>query len=270
MQLFLPNPLFMHYGNQFPSYVRSVLGSWIGVEVSLYASVFLSIPLEACNDNGDTSHHIPFETYICPSSDPVGIVNDWYGARGNYAANAGIGFVWMNDPSPWQDCTNKQFSCQDRPYSGNNGPNLEKPKSSLSRFGTFQVNRGRKMAEFIDGTSKTAAVCEVRTYEGTDTRGTLHFGAAAMYMHDFVPNFKDLPDWTRYCADGLTATQCRSTQVTGGEWRGQYRQFARSSHPGGVNLLAVDGSVRFVPDDVDENIWKSYATPNGEENFGSL
>jgi hypothetical protein len=37
-----------------------------------------------------------------------------------------------------------------------------------------------------------------------------------------------------------------------------------------VNLLAVDGSVRLVPDDVDENVWKSLATPNGEENFGSL
>jgi prepilin-type N-terminal cleavage/methylation domain-containing protein/prepilin-type processing-associated H-X9-DG protein len=246
-------------------------------EASLYSAVDWSIPLGARNDNGDTSHHIPFKTYVCPSSDPVGIVNTWYGARGNYAANVGIGFVWMNDVTPWQDCTNTQFGCSPRPFSTTDGPdvnwprrNPEKPNSSLMRFGAFQVNRGRKMGEFIDGTSKTAAIAEIRTFEGTDTRGALHFGAASMYMHDYVPNFKELPDWTRYCAAGLTNTECRSTEVTGGQWRGQWRQLARSSHPGGVNLLAVDGSVRFVPDDVDENVWKSYATPNGAEVFGSL
>jgi signal transduction histidine kinase len=68
---------------------------------------------------------------------------------------------------------------------------------------------------------------------------------------------------------GLSISQ-ELARPPGGEWRGQWRQFARSSHPGDVNLLAVDGSVRFVPDDVDENVWKSLATPNGEENFGSL
>ncbi|TWT97727.1 hypothetical protein Pla108_18790 [Botrimarina colliarenosi] len=256
--------------------------SWISTlmpyveEASLYANVDWSVPLGARNDSGDTSHHLKFETYLCPSSDEVGIVNNWYGARGNYAANAGIGFVWMNDPSPEQNCGfGSQFGCTPHPFSSQDGNdvnwprrNPEHPDSSLMRYGTFQVNRGRRMGEFIDGTSKTAAVCEVRTVEGTDTRGTLHFGAAAMYMHDYVPN-DDASDWTRYCIENDFAP-CRSTEVTGGQWRGQWRQFARSAHPGGVNLLAVDGSVRFVPDDVDENIWKAYATPNGTEVFGNL
>lgn len=252
-------------------------------EASLYAAVDRSIPIGVRNDNGDTSHRIPFETYICPSSNPVGIVNNWYGARGNYAVNVGIGGIWMNDPSPWQDCTNNQFGCTVRAFSTQNGTdvnwpriNPEKPNSSLMRFGAFQVNRGRKIAEFVDGTSKTAAVAEIRTVEGRDTRGALHYGAAVMYMHDYQPNFKQLQDLTRYCVSVVDAP-CRSTasnqtqqEADATAWRGLWRQFARSSHPGGVNLLAVDGSVRFVPNDIDENIWKSYATPNGEENFGSL
>ena len=252
-------------------------------EAALYANVDWSIPLGVRNDNGDTSHHIPFETYRCPSSDDVGNVNDFYGARGNYAVNVGIGGIWMNDPSPWQDCTNNQFNCTVRPFSSTDGPDInwprrnpEKPNSSLMRFGAFQVNRGRKISEFVDGTSKTAAVAEIRTVEGRDTRGTLHYGAAVMYMHDYPPNFTQLQDSTRYCVNVVDAP-CRSTasnqaqqEADATAWRGLWRQFARSTHPGGVNLLAVDGSVRLVADDVDENVWKSYATPTGAENFGSL
>ena len=44
------------------------------------------------------------------------------------------------------------------------------------------------MGEFVDGTSKTAAVSEIRNIQGEDTRGVLHFGAGVLYMHDFPPN----------------------------------------------------------------------------------
>lgn len=40
---------------------------------------------------------------------------------------------------------------------------------------------------------------------------------------------------------------------------------ARSQHPGGVNVLLGDGSVRFVKESVDLNTWRALGTRNGNE-----
>ncbi len=133
------------------------------------------------------------------------------------------------------------------------------------------VNKGRRMSEFEDGTSKTAAVSEVLTIPGTangsngDTRGVLHFGAGSMYMHDYPPNFVDSTqvqkDQTRYCVSTDNAP-CFNTDA---DWKGEWRHLARSAHTNGVNLMMVDTSVRFISDDVNEDTWKAMATPKGGE-----
>jgi prepilin-type N-terminal cleavage/methylation domain-containing protein len=246
--------------------------SWISIllpyveEAAIYSKVDWTIPLGVRNDNHDTSHHIAFQTFQCPSDDRVGITNDWYGARGNYAGNVGIGMIWMNDPSPFQDCSFaplKQYGCS--PMSGflsGAAINPERKDSWLSRFGTFMVNKGRRMGEFNDGTSKTAAICELRNIEGEDTRGVLHFGAGVLYMHDYPPNFISLPDRTRWCQNVKDAPCIR---VTSDSYAGGWRLFARRRHSGGVNLMMVDTSTRFVSDSVADELWKAVATPKGEE-----
>jgi prepilin-type processing-associated H-X9-DG protein len=40
---------------------------------------------------------------------------------------------------------------------------------------------------------------------------------------------------------------------------------ARSFHNGGVNVLFGDGSVRFVKDTVDVQVWRALGTRNGRE-----
>jgi prepilin-type processing-associated H-X9-DG protein len=40
---------------------------------------------------------------------------------------------------------------------------------------------------------------------------------------------------------------------------------ARSAHPGGVNSLLGDGSVKFVKDTVDVGVWRALGTPKGGE-----
>ncbi|MGC8640736.1 MAG: H-X9-DG-CTERM domain-containing protein [Isosphaeraceae bacterium] len=37
---------------------------------------------------------------------------------------------------------------------------------------------------------------------------------------------------------------------------------ASSNHPGGVNVLFMDGSVRFVQNSVNYLVWYAIATPN--------
>jgi prepilin-type processing-associated H-X9-DG protein len=40
---------------------------------------------------------------------------------------------------------------------------------------------------------------------------------------------------------------------------------AASAHPGGVNTLFADGSVKFIKDSISRNIWWSLGTRNGGE-----
>jgi prepilin-type processing-associated H-X9-DG protein len=42
---------------------------------------------------------------------------------------------------------------------------------------------------------------------------------------------------------------------------------ASSRHPGGVNLVMADGSIRFIKDTIEPHLWKSYATIAGGEVF---
>jgi prepilin-type N-terminal cleavage/methylation domain-containing protein len=288
----LPNGATQRYGNDkttgAPYTGDPTMFGWISTmmpyleEASLYAQVNWTIPLGQrvsmpVGNPNRTAHHIKFESYICPSAEQVELVNDWYGARGNYAANVGIGTIWMNDTSPTQDCAfasqNPGYGCTTHKYWPT-APraNPEAPNSSLSRFGAFMVNKGRKMGEFEDGTSKTAAVSELLTIPGTvdsstngDTRGTLHFGAASMYMHDFLPNHVDTSniqvDQTRYCV----ASDFAPCRPTNDEWKGEWKHTARSAHPGGVNVMLVDTSVRFVSESVSLETWQAYSTPRGGE-----
>ena len=124
------------------------------------------------------------------------------------------------------------------------------------------VNKGRRISEFSDGTSKTAAISEVRLVEGQDTRGVLHFGAGVLYMHNLPPNDASaIKERTRYCLDTGYAPCVTSSM----EWRGEWRHFARSAHPGGVNLMMVDTSCRFIANDINVDTWKAIATPRGDE-----
>ena len=41
-----------------------------------------------------------------------------------------------------------------------------------------------------------------------------------------------------------------------------------SSHTGGMNVLLVDGSVRFLTSLIDANVWWAACTPNGRDDLG--
>lgn len=45
---------------------------------------------------------------------------------------------------------------------------------------------------------------------------------------------------------------------------------ARSRHPGGVNTVMCDGSVRFVTDYVNSNTWSALGTMDGGEVIGDF
>ncbi len=45
---------------------------------------------------------------------------------------------------------------------------------------------------------------------------------------------------------------------------------ASSFHTGGINVLMCDGSVTFVSNSVDRNIWRAAGTRDGQESVGAL
>jgi prepilin-type processing-associated H-X9-DG protein len=83
-----------------------------------------------------------------------------------------------------------------------------------------------------------------------DTRGGF-WGASSHpgngYNHVMTPNLKS-------CSRAGTWGNGGSGAVT-----------ASSNHPGGVNVLFGDGSVKFITDSVDERIWWAFGTINRQE-----
>jgi prepilin-type N-terminal cleavage/methylation domain-containing protein/prepilin-type processing-associated H-X9-DG protein len=77
-------------------------------------------------------------------------------------------------------------------------------------------------------------------------------GRYTAYNHTMSPNQKS-------CFNSL--------RVAGGSTRGATT--ATSFHPGGVNVLMVDGTVRYVSDSVDLDVWWALATTSGQETISN-
>lgn len=166
--------------------------------------------------------------------------------------------------------------------------------SPFETDGLFFVNSRIRLSDVKDGTSKTIAASESLLGDGpqrlfnrqlVDPRTVYAFANAApltqkacgqarmwnftnrrgfswangeyrctLYNHYFGPN-SDQVD----CISALIVGDVSQRNVSFG-WRG-----ARSNHTGGVNVLMAGGSVHFVEDVVDLEIWRRIGTRRGDE-----
>jgi prepilin-type processing-associated H-X9-DG protein len=79
------------------------------------------------------------------------------------------------------------------------------------------------------------------------------YAGTSIYSHTVMPN--------RYACDYSNSYQ---------DWRGTITGVnASSNHPGGVNVLFMDGSVRFIKSSVNYQPWYAIATPDNNETFSS-
>jgi prepilin-type processing-associated H-X9-DG protein/prepilin-type N-terminal cleavage/methylation domain-containing protein len=167
--------------------------------------------------------------------------------------------------------------------SGSNGG------EATNADGVFYVNSRTRIANISDGTSNTALMAEsllgpggiditdpaqvdpqtmyaslptsVTTLSDSACRGAtvwkVNRGATwadgaypnGLYNHWYPPNHA-LPDCLRHSNPGWKA--------------------ARSRHPGGVNVLFGDGSVRFIANGISLITWRSLATRSGGEVVGDF
>jgi prepilin-type N-terminal cleavage/methylation domain-containing protein/prepilin-type processing-associated H-X9-DG protein len=80
--------------------------------------------------------------------------------------------------------------------------------------------------------------------------------AVTMYNHDRAPN-----DLRMDCIGGLTHSRCEIDTLDASS----LSVSARSRHPGGVNALVADGSVRFVKSSINLTPWRAIGSRNGRE-----
>jgi prepilin-type N-terminal cleavage/methylation domain-containing protein/prepilin-type processing-associated H-X9-DG protein len=188
---------------------------------------------------------------LCPTDAPLGRVPGSEFAATNYAACTGSGVDggWLNtadgaftsgDPKRIQDITDgtsHTIAFSERTL----GPGGELDS------GVFDPRRS--MREIPGAATPTITNCDSSASGNwNQERGAKwivgNYGNT-LYNHSFAPNAAS--------PDCLNATQQRALTA------------ARSSHPGGVQVLFCDASVRFVVDDIYLGTWQALATIAGSE-----
>ena len=173
---------------------------------------------------------------------------------------------------------------------------------SMPNRSAFGPNRSRRLAEFTDGLSQTVLASEVKTYQlhimppslanisnpnaipgpyadpytvapeyllpgPLDTGGHTVWADGGVSETGFTtawrPNLKTLGTPSRNIDIDLMAVD----EQLGGPTFAAHT--ARSYHPGGVNTLMGDGSVRFIKDSIQGNTWRALGTVQGGEITGA-
>lgn len=158
------------------------------------------------------------------------------------------------------------------------------PMGEMSSGGVFVPNQAFRVSQIIDGTSHTICVGEAsgfsidQTGKQQDTTGGSGMGwlggtngsgilpdfhgigapnAPAVPMYN-ITTIKYPPNTTTYELPGIRATAGHGPNNP-----------LSSSHPLGINVLLLDGSVHFVPDSIDLSTLRRLATRN-DGAFASL
>jgi prepilin-type N-terminal cleavage/methylation domain-containing protein/prepilin-type processing-associated H-X9-DG protein len=179
-----------------------------------------------------------------PAYAPGWVLTQDYAARSNYLGFMGYALGWDLASPP---------TTPTPPTGWNSG--------WISVFGH---NRGARIADITDGTSNTMLMSEYLTGIRSGDRGifwhSMSPGTGSIQVYD-TPNSSN-PDYlysTSCPSDGsgnmpeanLPCSVPASDSDHYNKWAA-----ARSSHPGGVNVVLCDGSVQFIGDSIDIATWR--------------
>ncbi|WP_435016480.1 DUF1559 domain-containing protein [Tundrisphaera sp. TA3] len=137
------------------------------------------------------------------------------------------------------------------------------PFSDIMKGTTSQVGVST-IASVTDGTSNTMMLSEVIQAQGVDLRGFVMWGDAAAFEAFLAPNSPrpDVIYTPNYCKYPFQ----NNPPCTGTPTATEPAMFAsRSRHPGGVNSVFCDGSVKFVKNTININTWRAISTSKGGE-----
>ncbi len=180
-------------------------------------------------------------------------------ARGDYAANASLGYMWYGDGDA------DDFSGLGKNAGVFDGAGW----GNRYLRGVMGANVSLRMKDIVDGTSKTILLGEIRAgLLPQDTRGTWAMSGAcpsALWANGYGTDDNGPNPATVHGDDERTCTEVQA--AVGGQtaltrkgmscWNGpgtDRAQAARSLHADGVNVAFCDGSVRFISDFIERGI----------------
>jgi prepilin-type N-terminal cleavage/methylation domain-containing protein/prepilin-type processing-associated H-X9-DG protein len=229
-----------------------------------------------------TAVYRPIETFLCPSDPVLGITSGQPYGNTNYAVNAGQragnmghwGYVSIPPVSRpgiaqyvevgWRQ---KCFSIADVTdgtaqtamfaewRKGNGDSNL---RPNERNGGVWHVTGGNGWGG-VAGWDQIEQACSGQIAGGPGSAGYWPHqgylwawggGAHTFYTHDHLPN--------------------RNSCLWGGWWDVSVFANASSYHPGGVNVLMADGTVRSIAENVERDVWHAIGSINGGENLDNV
>jgi prepilin-type N-terminal cleavage/methylation domain-containing protein/prepilin-type processing-associated H-X9-DG protein len=147
------------------------------------------------------------------------------------------------------------------------------PGTPPNKKAVFGINYGARLTDITDGTSNTMAFGEylrgLSQENKDDHRGNLWNdspGYSQLYTQ-FAPNSSNpdlfFPDFHCYNRPDLNLPCAGSTEDL-------TVAASRSRHPGGVNVLMADGSVRFIQESINLATWQALGTIQAGEVLGDF
>ncbi|MFO0927533.1 MAG: DUF1559 domain-containing protein [Gemmataceae bacterium] len=131
------------------------------------------------------------------------------------------------------------------------------------KSGAFGNNGAARLHQMDDGASNTIAVGEATMGRKTSPQYGPWWGVGtntAVHGRILPPNDPDAV-WTRLNTPYRTGSAPYIPEPNG--YTGPY--VFSSRHPGGANFVFCDGSVHFLPDDINFTVYWALATPNGHD-----
>jgi prepilin-type N-terminal cleavage/methylation domain-containing protein/prepilin-type processing-associated H-X9-DG protein len=212
------------------------------------------------------------KNFTCPSDVPQSW-GQW--TKHNYVVNAGNTTLYqVNLPI---GCTSGSAGCTTyggAPFNYYNDPASlavgwdstypwTNPTPQYPNIDAGKMGRPVRIEEITDGTSNTMMASEALQGRQSDLRGFTWWGGGAAFTAYLAPNSTE-PDVVTggICTPTIAPLMPCVEPSTPSRPR---LMAARSLHDGGVNVAMCDGSVRFVPNTININVWQALSTARGQE-----
>ncbi len=223
---------------------------------SMYNAVNFSLPFNPpIGAANETVSAVLVPGFLCPDDPTVNQIDQDNRREGNYVVN------WGN--TNWSQDMFAGYN----PFVGN--PLLQQGNPVPFLGAPFTMDRAYGIQNITDGTSNTLLMAEVVIGATEGAKGYEHRGDiynddynCAMFMAYTTPN-STIPDWVAngYCRYPYqTNPPCISSPKALNAYNA-----ARSYHPGGVNALMADGSVKFFKSTIAVMTWRALSTTIGGE-----